>query len=515
MKMLAVHPGPLMYTRIFLRLEPLGLELVAQAARRAGHEVRVFDLQVEKERDFHHMVAEWQPDVVAFSCNYLANVPEIVDLAQSAKARLPRCFILVGGHSASFVAAEFLEHAGGAIECILRGEGEATIERLLWAVEQDRASISRIPGVVTLDGEGPPPQSLHSLDDVSPARDLLRHRHKYFLGVLDPCASVEFTRGCPWDCSFCSAWTFYGRSYRMMSPERVVEDVARIREPGIFIVDDVAFIQAKHGFAIGEAIARQGIKKQYYLETRGDVLLRNKEVFQFWKRLGLEYMFLGIEAIDEEGLHQHRKRISVGKNFEALEFARSLGIRVAINLIADPDWDRKRFAIVREWCLDIPEIVTISVNTPYPGTESWHTESRRVTTRDYRLYDIQHAVLPTRLPLPDFYDELVKTQQVLNKKHLGWAALKSTASIAAGHLLHGQTNFVKMLWKFNSVYDPKLQLADHQRAPRYEMTLPSARQEHIDPQLLYILPAKGRQGRALDDATEAFVDRSRADARVS
>ncbi|HEX2055606.1 MAG TPA: radical SAM protein, partial [Nitrospiraceae bacterium] len=274
-------------------------------------------------------------------------------------------------------------------------------------------------------------------------------------------------------------------------------------------------IQAKHGFAIGEAIAKRGIKKQYYLETRGDVLLRNKEVFQFWKRLGLEYMFLGIEAIDEEGLQRHRKRISVGKNFEALEFARSLGIRVAINLIADPDWDRKRFAVVREWCLDIPEIVTVSVNTPYPGTESWHTESRRVTTRDYRLYDIQHAVLPTRLPLPEFYDELVKTQQVLNKKHLGWAALKSTLSIAGSHLLRGQTNFVKMLWKFNSVYNPKLQLADHRRIPQYEMSLPPAPQEHIEPELLYILPPRGRQGRALDDATEAFVDKTRAGAGAS
>jgi hopanoid C-3 methylase HpnR len=515
MKMLAVHPGPLMYTRIFLRLEPLGLELVAQAVRRAGHEVRILDLQVEKEGDFHRMVTEWQPDVVAFSCNYLANVPEIIDLAKAVKLRTPRCFVVVGGHSASFVATEFLGHAEGAVDCILRGEGEGTIEALLSAVKDDVASVSRIPGVVTRDGEGPPAQPLHSLDDVSPARDLLRHRHKYFLGVLDPCASVEFTRGCPWDCSFCSAWTFYGRSYRVMSPERAVEDVARIREPGVFIVDDVAFIQGKHGFAIGEAIARQGIKKQYYLETRGDVLLRNKEVFRFWKRLGLEYMFLGIEAIDEEGLRQHRKRISVGKNFEALEFARSLGIRVAINLIADPDWDRKRFAIVREWCLDIPEIVTVSVNTPYPGTESWRTESRRVTTRDYRLYDIQHAVLPTRLPLPEFYDELVKTQQVLNKKHLGWAALKSTASIAAGHLLRGQTNFVKMLWKFNSVYNPKLQLADHQRMPQYEMALPPSPQEHIDPQLLYILPGRGRQSRALDDATEAFVDRGRAGAKVS
>ena len=56
----------------------------------------------------------------------------------------------------------------------------------------------------------------------------------------------------------------------------------------------------------------------------GAVLLRNREVFKFWTRLGLQYMFLGLEAIDEEGLRKFRKRISLGKAFEALEFARSL-----------------------------------------------------------------------------------------------------------------------------------------------------------------------------------------------
>ncbi len=242
--------------------------------------------------------------------------------------------------------------------------------------------------------------------------------------MLDPCASVEFSRGCPWDCSFCSAWTFYGRSYRMKSPEAAAIELAGIREPGVFIVDDVAFIQPQHGMAIGEEIARRGIKKQFYLETRGDVLLRNKDVFRFWKSIGLQYMFLGVEAIDEEGLKRHRKRVSVSKNFKALEFARSLGIMVAINIIADPGWDRRQFAVIREWCLEIPEIVNISVNTPYPGTESWLTESRRLATRDYRLFDIQHAVLPTLLPLHDFYEELVSTQSVLNRKHLGWSRPK-------------------------------------------------------------------------------------------
>ena len=509
MKLLAVHPGGLMYTKIYLRLEPLGLELVAEAARRAGHDVCLLDLQAETHKDYFKTLDSFEPDVVAFSCNYLANVPEIVDLAKATKQKRPDVFVFVGGHSASFMAVEFLEHGEGAIDCVLRGEGEVAVVELLAAIAKDRRAARYVAGAVTPHGSGPAPRFVQNLDDLHPARDLLRHRRKYFIGVLDPAASIEFTRGCPWDCSFCSAWTFYGRSYRVMSPEKAVEDLARVQEPGVFLVDDVAFIQGEHAFAIGEAIARKNIRKQYYLETRGDVLLRNKEVFQFWKKLGLEYMFLGLEAIDEEGLKKYRKRITLSRNFEALEFARSLGIQVAINIIADPGWDRQRFQVVRDWCMEIPEIVNISVNTPYPGTETWHTESRKLISRDYRLFDIQHTVLPTTLPLAEFYEELVRTQQVLNAKHLGWSAVRDAASLALGRLLHGQTNFVKMLWKFNSVYNPKLQIADHQRPVKYEIPLPPAPREKVDPKLLYVHEAAGRQSRAIDESTEAFVDQTR------
>ena len=498
-----------MYSKIYLRLEPLGLELVAAACQKAGHSVRIIDLQAETHRDYFRMVDQWQPDAIAFSCNYLANIPEIIDLAKATRARLPNSLIMVGGHSASFTAKEILEHAGGALDCVLKGEGEPVMTAVLEAAKSDRKSLHQVPGVVSLDGEGPRPGFVASLDDFLPARDLLRHRRRYFIGVLDPCASIEFSRGCPWDCVFCSAWTFYGRSYRTKSPECVVEELGSIREPGIFLLDDVAFIQADHGMQIGEMIARKGIRKQYYMETRGDILLRHKEVFQFWRNIGLEYMFLGIEAIDEEGLKQFRKRVSLTKNFEALEFARSLGISVAINIIADPSWDRERFRVIRDWCMDIPEIVNISVNTPYPGTESWRTESRNINTRDYRLFDIQHAVLPTALPLPEFYRELVDTQRVLSMKHLGFAALREAAGLAVGRLLRGQTNFVNMLWKFNSVYNPDLQVADHNQPVKYEIALPPARSEHFDRQSMYIHSAHGRSGRQIDSSTEQFVNETR------
>jgi hopanoid C-3 methylase len=513
MRLLFVHPGPLLYTNVFLRLEPLGMELVAAAARHARHEVRLIDLQVESHTDYHRMVSEWQPQFIAFSCNYLANVPEIIDLAKATKASLPKSFICVGGHSASFTANSIVEHGEGAIDCVLKGEGEAGIVKLLEAVAEDRRGIAKVPGAVTADGEGPRPGFVESLDDLRPARDLLRHRRKYFIGVMDPCASIEFSRGCPWDCSFCSAWTFYGRSYRQMSPERVIEDLVTIREPGAFIVDDVAFIQDKSGFAIGEAIATKGIRKRYYLETRGDVLIRNKEVFQLWKKLGLTQLFLGIEAIDEDGLKKFRKRIPLGKNFEALEFARSLGIGVAINIIAEPDWDEERFRIVRDWCMEVPEVVNISINTPYPGTETWLAGQHQLNTRDYRLFDIQHAVLPTKMPLAAFYKELLHTQRVLYSKHMNWWTTPALAYELTKALLHGQTNFMRGIMNYNKVYSPERMLADHDRPVHYELPVSASPEAHPlaskgRPEL-YIHNNRGRAGRSIDDSTESFVDATR------
>ena len=177
---------------------------------------------------------------------------------------------------------------------------------------------------------------MQHLDDLLPARELLRYRRRYYIGQLDP-APPSSSAAAAVDCT--SAWTFYGRSYRTKTPARVVEEIEQIREPGLFILDDVAFIQAEHGLAIGEAIARKGIQKRYWLETRADVLLRHKEVFQLWARLGLKTMFIGIEAIDEDGLKKFRKR----ELFQELRGARvrpQPGVNVAINIIADPEWDR-------------------------------------------------------------------------------------------------------------------------------------------------------------------------------
>ena len=391
---------------------------------------------------------------------------------------------------------------------MLKGEGEAGIVALLEAVVSDRGAIAKCPAP-SPDGEGPRPASW-TPRRLMPARDLLRHRRKYFIGVLDPCASIEFSRGCPWDCSFCSAWTFYGRSYRLISPERVVEDLASL--PG--------------ARRLHRRRRRLHTTTAWLCRRRGDRPQRNTQaILSGNPRRRAAAQQGGVPVLEEArarlhvprhrgdrrgGPAKYRKRIPLGRNFEALEFARSLGIHVAINIIADPDWDEQRFRRARV-VHEVPEIVNISVNTPYPGTENWHTEERRPQTRDYRLFDIQHAVLPTRLPLAVLSRTAAHPAGALPQAH-ELADGADASRRARANFVRGQTNFVRGIMNYNKAYNAQKMLADHARPVHYELPLPprSATNGQIaKASELYIHAPRGRAGRSIDDFTQRFVETTR------
>ena len=179
----------------------------------------------------------------------------------------------------------------------------------------------------------------------------------------------------------------------------------------MFIVDDVAFIQAKHGFEIGEAIARRGIRKQYYLETRGDVLLRNREVFEFWTTPRAPVHVPRHRGDRRGGLRKHRKRVSLGENLRGRSSSRALARHHGRD---QPD---RRSRLGRRsgsrWsasgALEIPEIVNIYGQHALSGHRDLaHRGSPRPRRATTASYDIQHAVLPTQLPLPEFYAELIQ-----------------------------------------------------------------------------------------------------------
>jgi hopanoid C-3 methylase len=81
-------------------------------------------------------------------------------------------------------------------------------------------------------------------------------------------------------------------------------------------------------------------------------------------------------------------------------------------------------------------------------------------------------VTATALPLDEFCAQLVDAQAIINRKFMGWGTALAVSRIIAGQLAHGQTNFLRMLFKFSSVYSAKRQLADHDRPVRYHMRRP-------------------------------------------
>ncbi len=134
-----------MYTEIYLRLEPLGVELVAAAARAAGHQVRILDLQVFSHADYFKTLKDWAPDAVAFGVNYLANIPEVIDLAKETRRRLPDVHVRRG-------RAQRFVHGGGDPRARRRGDrlrrpggGRGESSRGCWTAGRDPAALIALP----------------------------------------------------------------------------------------------------------------------------------------------------------------------------------------------------------------------------------------------------------------------------------------------------------------------------------------------------------------------------------
>jgi radical SAM superfamily enzyme YgiQ (UPF0313 family) len=218
---------------------------------------------------------------------------------------------------------------------------------------------------------------------------------------------METARGCPFKCNFCSVWKFHESTFREKSPARVVEELALVEAPNIFLTDDIFWMNVKRGRELAEALIDSGIRKHYTLQTRSDIITRFPDLVAMWKDCGELSVFLGLEKIDDAGLASVNKGNTAANNERALEILADLGVGYTPNFIVDPSWERSDFDKLKRW-IDRTGAYNsgFSVLTPLPGTDLWDDVKRDVNTEDWELFDITHAVLPTRLPLDEFYREL-------------------------------------------------------------------------------------------------------------
>ncbi len=254
-------------------------------------------------------------------------------------------------------------------------------------------------------GEAAARQDLDSLP--MPARHLIAHyAPQYYINFRKPLALMETARGCPFKCNFCSVWKFHASTFRQKSPERVVAELQAIAAPNVFITDDIFWMDVRRGEEMARQIKAAGIRKYFTVQTRTDIICKFPHLVEMWKDCGNLAIFLGLEAVTDAGLDAVNKSNTMVNNARALAILKELGVGYTPNFIVDPAWDHEDFARLRAWIEETGAYNSgFSVLTPLPGTDLWETAKRQVTTQNWEMFDIIHAVLPTKLPLADFYEE--------------------------------------------------------------------------------------------------------------
>jgi radical SAM superfamily enzyme YgiQ (UPF0313 family) len=411
------------FTRI-LMVEPLGLECVGAAMKLHGHDVTLLDLRLDSPRTLRETLLSRRPQGVGISCGFTTDVYSTLWTARRVRELLPQAVVFVGGHHASLIPGDFL-FPGSPVDAVVIGEGEWAGLELADAIERGDDP-GTVAGVLTAANRQDGFRSRthpNTLDDLPlPDRMLTRHYRRWYHHAFDsPSACVETSRGCPFDCNFCSIWVFYQRRARRRSPERIVEDLAQVRALGedrVFFTDDIAFLQHDAYEALAHRIRAAGLKVLYSCETRADLVVRYQDLFKLWKEIGLKTLFLGIEKVDDDGLDAIRKRTKGGAatNLEAIEILRRNGITPMTSLITDPSWGEREFDRLEEFVklANLP-CPTFTVLTPLPGTELWETSKAEITTDDYNLFDVMHLVLPSRLPPERFFERFARLYTLMDK----------------------------------------------------------------------------------------------------
>jgi len=273
------------------------------------HRVAVADLILVQRRvreTVIRLVAEHHPEVVGLSIMTFQrrSAARIIELVRSVR---PGVKIVVGGYDPS-LAPEAYEEMG--VDFLVRSEGEVTFRELLRALEQD-SGLERISGLSYRNGEGwvhnpaRPPHRLEDKEIRPPNRDSRVLKGYTLLGrQVDV---IETSRGCTYDCSFCSIIEMRGRNFHTYTFDRVLADIRDARDHGartIFLVDDNITLNVKRFEALCEAIIAAGLHKlDYFVQAMTSAIANHGETLApLMRKAGFRYVFLGIENILEGDL---------------------------------------------------------------------------------------------------------------------------------------------------------------------------------------------------------------------
>ena len=381
--------------------EPLALEILA--ATIPHHDAEIFDMRLDRQ-PLREKIEIFQPDVIGVGC-LTAGYYECVNLLKAIKKIDSKIISVVGGHHPTVMPQDFV---GASTDFMVIGEGEETFRELVDTLESkgDPTEVRglAIPrnGKVQFTKE----RQLIDLDEMPiPKRELTRqYRKKYFRGATKSYACLLTSRGCQFRCKFCCQWTLNKGSYRIRKTENVVDELLRIQENFIDFVDDNSWGNTNWMGELCDKIKEAGIKKEYKLYARSDLIINRPDLIAKWKDLGLKAVLIGFESFKDEDLNNWNKRNTVAKNVQATAILKDYGVEIVGYFMVDPAYTEDDFqrllAHVQELEIDQP---IFSILTPFPGTQLYDDVKDKILTRNYELYDGMHALTPTNLPVKKFY----------------------------------------------------------------------------------------------------------------
>ena len=387
---------------------PLGLAQLAACLEQADIPVQILDANALGIgwRGLEAAIAQTNPDLIGITV-YTPYVPEVRRAVRVARQAAPQAVIALGGPHVTFTAEETLQTMVQA-DVVARGEGDQILVALARALEAGDG-LERVPGInFRRDGQiaetpAAPPLDVTTLP--MPAFHLLPMDRYRWPELGGPFATVLASRGCPFQCTFCSEWPFWRGGWRPYDPEMVVEQfdvlVNRYGRRNIWIGDDCFNIDRDHVAAICEGILRRGIDSQWCYQGRADLLVRYKDLLPLMYRAGNRVAQIGIEASSDEQRDELKKQLRTETVEEAVQLLRQHDIFCQGMMIVGVPSDTPRtfehkLRFVKQLDVDFP---IFTMYTLFPGTQVYEEAVAKgwiELPADYARYDMAHALMPTQ-----------------------------------------------------------------------------------------------------------------------